>query len=68
MSAMEWEYIIVQQPEALNDYGLEGWELVSVVQVANHLNHYFKRPAPDFRQRLSEEQRQQVYAQFKRDP
>lgn len=68
MSGMEWEYLVVQQPESLNALGQEGWELVSVVPVGNQLKHYLKRQAPDFRQRLTKAQRDQVYAQFKVDP
>lgn len=68
MRGVQWEYLIVQQPEALEPLGLEGWELVSVVPVGEQLSHYLKRPAPDFRQRLTEDQRQHLYAQLKADP
>ena len=68
MNVIQWEYLIVQQPEALPSLGLDGWELVSVVLIDNHPNHYLKRPAPDFRQRLTEDQRKHAYAQLKVEP
>lgn len=65
MDGIGWEYLIIQQPEALQSLGLEDWELVSVVKVDDELHHYLKRPGPNFQQRLTETQRQQIYAQYK---
>jgi len=59
---MKWEYrvelLLDDNPDPkgppdkeLNELGAEGWELVSVVEVAVHGGHnlrfYFKRPIPE---------------------
>lgn len=56
-SMMKWEYMCVgveksiDEPiaEALNDFGCEGWELVTMVRMDDEaLLCAFKRPIPDY--------------------
>ena len=47
----KWEYMMTMFSEKglteklLDQYGSDGWELVSVVYVEHTLHYYFKRPA-----------------------
>ena len=47
---VQWEYLTVEivlshvNGRTLNDFGLEGWELVDVVHYGTSTLHYFKRP------------------------
>lgn len=41
---MKWEYLTVeetQEASALNELGMNGWELVAVVSPAHFVFHYF---------------------------
>ena len=47
---MQWEYKIINtvKPsmlDVLNAYGVDGWELVSVINIANGYQYIFKRRA-----------------------
>ena len=45
----QWEYCLAifgmgNEIELLNDYGVEGWELVAVIDWGDVLRAFFKRP------------------------
>jgi hypothetical protein len=52
----KWEYLTSSSPD-LRQLGAEGWELVAVEAGT----FYFKRPAPTLQERITREQREQVY-------
>ena len=55
-----WEYLTVSEEEAdLVALGHDGWELAGVGPSGTL---YFKRPAPDFRERITLDQRSGVEA------
>lgn len=62
MRPIPWEYQL--EPTAaldtnrLNELGQQGWELVAVLQESGKA--VFKRPGPDYRERITLEQRAQV--------
>lgn len=65
MTASRWTYRveIVERvdSEELNGLGAEGWELVAVTPLdGNRTELVFKRPAPDFRTRITLDQRAEV--------
>jgi hypothetical protein len=47
---MQWEYFIEQKDyddcteRELDELGVEGWELVTILVLGARLNYYFKRP------------------------
>lgn len=45
---MHWEYMLVTETldsDALNEFGVEGWELIAVASPGHFvLHHFFKRP------------------------
>lgn len=52
-----WEYLTSKAPD-LERLGADGWELVAVAEGT----FYFKRPAPSVQERITLEQRKEVYA------
>jgi len=60
-----WEYRLVAGADeaALAGLGREGWELVAVVGAGDAPVCYLKRPAPDFRTRVTLDQRRAVFAE-----
>ncbi|WP_257348901.1 hypothetical protein [Pseudalkalibacillus decolorationis] len=58
---MKWEYMITVDDGEISELGIQGWELVSVVQQNNEVKLYFKRPIQSFRDRITCEQRDAVY-------
>jgi len=62
VTAIRWRYRVevVAQVDAdeLNGLGAEGWELVAVTPLDQSRSELiFKRPAPDFRSRITLDQR-----------
>ncbi len=65
MTAIRWSYRVeaVGQVDAdeLNGFGAEGWELIAVTPLDGGRSELiFKRPAPDFRSRITLDQRAHV--------
>lgn len=65
MTAIRWSYRVetVGQVDAdeLNEFGAEGWELMAVTPLdGSRTELIFKRPAPDFRTRITLDQRADV--------
>ena len=65
MTAIRWTYRVEVvegvQADALNTIGADGWELVAVTPVGESERQLiFKRPAPDFRTRITLDQRAEV--------
>ena len=65
MTAIRWTYRVEVvegvQVNALNTIGADGWELVAVTPVGESGRQLiFKRPAPDFRTRITLDQRAEV--------
>ncbi len=59
-----WEYRTIDalDPELdLDALGRDGWELVAAHGAASRVL-YFKRPAPSFRERVTLDQKREVYA------
>jgi hypothetical protein len=49
MSMQKWEYLrvtVIVSDATLNQYGDQGWELVSVIVLPDHPVYFFKRPKP----------------------
>jgi hypothetical protein len=61
-----WEYHKGSSDENLHELGREGWELVAVVPSGPgaHLTFYFKRPAPSFREQVTEDQKRRYYTLY----
>ena len=58
-----WEYHITQDAAALAALGRAGWELAGVAPGPDGVpTFYLKRPAPDFRERVTREQKARYYA------
>ena len=58
-----WEYHTTQDPATLPDLGQAGWELVGIAPGPEGVpTFYLKRPAPDFRERVTLEQKARYYA------
>jgi hypothetical protein len=59
-----WEYLKTEGDADLAALGQQGWELVAVLAAGagGAPVCYFKRPAPDFRDRVTLEQKQRYYA------
>jgi hypothetical protein len=60
---MKWEYVVTGDETQLPNLGREGWELVAVVPRAGGLSFYLKKPAPGLKERITLEQRREVYRQ-----
>lgn len=58
---MKWQYAVTDKEEQLDEWGADGWELVSVIPDNGRHLFYFKRPQATLQERLTEEQRQNVY-------
>jgi hypothetical protein len=60
-----WEYLKTEGDAELAMLGQQGWELVAVVPAEGESAPvcYFKRPAPDFRDRVTLDQKQRYYTQ-----
>jgi hypothetical protein len=58
-----WEYHKTSGDGELEALGQEGWELVAVVPSMNdgEATFYFKRPAHDFRERVTLDQKRHYY-------
>ena len=65
MRPIAWEYHLEQSDaldaDRLRALGRDGWELVTIDPVAQRA--IFKRPGPDYRERITLAQREQVAAQ-----
>jgi len=59
-----WEYHKTSNDDNLDTLGREGWELVAVVPSGpgGEATLYFKRPTPDFREQVTEDQKRRYYA------
>jgi len=59
-----WEYLKTSSDEDIEALGREGWELVAVVPegLGGALSFYFKRPAPEFRERVTNDQKKRYYS------
>jgi hypothetical protein len=60
-----WEYRRTEHFEDLAALGHEGWELVAVVPAPGapqQATFYLKRPAPDWRERVTQDQKRRYYA------
>jgi len=59
----QWEYLKTTSDDGLSRLGTEGWELVAVVNSGSDwkITFYFKRPAPSFRERVTEYQKRRYY-------
>ena len=59
-----WEYLKTESDADLAALGRQGWELVGVAPAREGglAAFYFKRPAPDFRDRVTLEQKRRYYA------
>lgn len=55
-----WEYLVETDPSKLNEWGKEGWELVSVIMKEQQVVHYLKRAELPLRDRITLEQRERV--------
>lgn len=61
---MKWDYYVTENENNLNLLGQQGWELVTVLQSENGQRFYFKKPSSDLKERITEEQRREVYSQL----
>jgi hypothetical protein len=59
-SVTKWHYWVEEAPdlERLNQLGDDGWELVGL----EGSSFYFKRPASDFREQVTLDQKRRYYA------
>ena len=69
-SAQSWEYLTSADDADLAALGRQGWELIAVTPTGPEgaLVLYFKRPALDFRDRVTLEQKRRYYALLGRAP
>jgi len=58
-----WEYLTIPETERgrLGELGAKGWELVAAGAGSGEPVLYLKRPAPGFRERVTLDQRRQVF-------
>jgi len=57
-----WEYCKTRDESELEALGREGWELVAVVgKTEGEVVFYFKRPAHDFREEVTMDQKRHHY-------
>ncbi|HZG17850.1 MAG TPA: hypothetical protein VE710_22970 [Candidatus Bathyarchaeia archaeon] len=61
---MKWQYVIEENEAMLSALGEQGWELVSVLEREGKPRFYFKRPYPDLKTRITQEQRHEVFTQL----
>ena len=63
MEHVAWEYLALpeRERERLGELGSEGWELVGVGGDSDAGVLYMKRPALDFRDRVTVDQRRRYY-------
>ena len=62
-----WEYRTIDalDPDLdLDALGRDGWELVAALDLAGVPTLYLKRPGPGFRERVTLDQKHEVYARF----
>ncbi len=69
-SFISWEYLTIPEHERqrLPALGQEGWELAGVGGSREGPLLYLKRPGPDFRERVTGEQRSRYYASLGLEP
>lgn len=58
---MKWEYLIITNDNKLDALGKEGWELINVISIGKVNKLYLKRLIPSLAERITAEQRQQIY-------
>lgn len=61
---MRWQYYISEDEQTLAQLGEEGWELVTVLERENGVVFYLKKPVPGLKERITDEQRKEVYHQL----
>lgn len=61
---MRWQYYVMEDEALLPKLGELGWELVAVLPAGEQVKFYLKRPYPDIKTIVTEQQRQQVFKQF----
>ena len=63
-TSTRWEYVVIVGPDQawLTELGDEGWELAGVAAGEDGPTCYFKRPALDFRERVTLDQKRRYYA------
>ncbi|PXY55387.1 hypothetical protein [Virgibacillus profundi] len=61
---MKWEYMITENDERLSELGSAGWELVSAIKQKTGIKLYLKKPVQSFRDRITVDQRKEVYKDF----
>jgi hypothetical protein len=61
---MKWEYLITENDDHLDELGQKGWELVTVIQQQSQLKFYFNKPVGNLKERITDEQRHEVYSQL----
>jgi hypothetical protein len=61
-----WEYYTSRDDSELETLGRQGWELVSVLpgEAGGAPTFYFKRPAHDFREEVTLDQKRRYYSQM----
>ncbi|GIP33871.1 hypothetical protein [Paenibacillus sp. J2TS4] len=64
---IRWQYRTTTETQRLDEWGEQGWELVSVVIVDGREKLYFKKPAPSIREQITLEQRSQVIGETRED-
>lgn len=58
---MKWDYLVTESKDCLCELGEQGWELVTVIPEKARSIFYFKKPRQSLKERITEEQRIQVY-------
>ena len=61
-----WEYRKTSGDEDMEELGREGWELVAVVPsgMPGQTTFYYKRPAPTFREQVTNDQKRRYYTKL----
>lgn len=61
---MKWEYFVADNDERLSELGEQGWELVTAIPYRDQFKFYFKKPQQTLKERITENQRDEVYRQL----
>ncbi len=67
MAATKWQYRVQRgdlSQEALDQLGLEGWDLVSVITDDDEPVLYVKRPQPSLAEQITLEQRERYFDEW----